>query len=87
MDPRKGATLKIDVPNEWAEKFKAFDQAEQILKSNWKKAGVSRLMISTTFGAFGATTRIWHDPAFMVWAALRGCTEAGDFLKRWEAKK
>ena len=76
--------MTIEIPDEWAPRFQVFEQAEGVLRSMYEGAGVSRQMIAITFGAFGGRTAIWNDPAFRVWAAVRGCIQYGDFLERWK---
>ena len=79
------AALQIKAPAEWAGRFAAFEQAETVLIERWRHGpgGVSRIDISRTFAAYGAVRSAWSDPAFRVWAALRGCVRSDDFLERW----
>lgn len=79
-------TFAIDVPNTWRARFDQFDAAEKLLRERWAGDGVSPITISQTFAAFGGVKSAWKDPAFRVWAALRGCVGAADFFTRWKGE-
>lgn len=78
--------MNITVPDTWATKFDAFQIAEDVLRVRFKEDRVSRLAISQAFAAFAGVSAVWDDPAFRVWAALRGCVKTSDFIDRWNTE-
>lgn len=77
--------MNIEVPDEWAAKFSAYEAAEKVLISQYNsQEGVSRAQINKAFAAFSAVRSCWASLPFRVWAALRGCKNAQDFYKVWD---
>jgi hypothetical protein len=77
--------MTITVPDDWDLKFRLFDQAEAVLYQRWQsREGVSPAMITRTFAAFAAIQSTARDPAFRVWAGIRGVTQSADWFDRWQ---
>jgi hypothetical protein len=77
--------MTIEIPDDFQARFDRFDHAEQLLISRFSNGGgVSRQNICQVFGAASVTSSMMRDPAFLVWAGMRGVTKAEDFFPRWD---
>lgn len=83
----KGQKQRYTIPPEYRWRFAQFEQAERMLRNRFTADGVSRSQIMHTFAAYAAVPACWRDPAFLVWAGLKGCTTSEDFLNLWRAEE
>lgn len=77
--------MTIEIPEDYATRFELFTKVEAILMEAYMSdTGVSKQKIGQLFATVCVSGSCWKDPAFLVWAGMKGLARSGDFYKRWD---